>query len=85
MNGDRVVEVGFGSTHVHRDGEALDNFICTATNDVTANDLLIRSSGYQFDDGWWFSRCHRMVHVGEPILINLDIWFTKRADCFVLC
>ena len=85
MNGDRVIEVGFGGTHFHRDGEALDNFICTVADDVTANDLLIRSGCHQFDDGWWISRCHRMVHVSESVLINLDIVFTEGADCLLLC
>ena len=85
MNRDRVVEVGFGGTHFDGDGEALDNFIGTVTDDVTTNDLFIRSGCHQFNDRWWFSRCHRMVHVSEPVLINLDIVFTKGADCFVLC
>ena len=77
MNSNTAIEICLGGTHLHRHTEALQHLANTETQNVQANNLLLRSGAHQLELRWILSlllgREHAVVHGCEPGVVDLDV------------
>ena len=72
MNRHGIVKIALARPHPHGHREALQHLIGTGTDDVTADDPLLRAGAHQLHRRFHRPRRETVVHGGEPGLINPD-------------
>ena len=72
MDGDGVVEVALGRTHANGDGKALQHFIGAGTDDVAADDSLLRPDADELHVGAGLAGGQGVIHRREIGDVDLD-------------
>lgn len=88
MNSHTAVKVLLRSAHLHSDAETLEHLSHSQTQDVQANNLLLRTGADQLELGrvllLLLSRHHVVVHGREPSVVNLDLVIAVALTSFGL-
>lgn len=84
MNGDTVVEVRLGGTHLHSDAKALQDLVHRKTDAMQTDHLLFRADADQFHPGRLAMLGQRRVHCGELAAVDLHLLLTIFGDGFRL-
>ena len=92
VNRDRIIKVSFGRAHFDSDREALNHFICCATNNVTTNHFFILTRDNKFYRRTFIKAIGRILEPDGfefPELTDFEIRIPKGGhtsaltECFI--
>ena len=81
VNRHRVIEVLLAGAHAYRNGKALQHFIRTRAEYMTANDFLSNANGDEFHRSMNTAFAESVLHRSEARLVDLD-GIAMKFPCF---
>mmetsp|Transcript_13140 Transcript_13140/g.28360 ORF Transcript_13140/g.28360 Transcript_13140/m.28360 type:complete len:266 (-) Transcript_13140:721-1518(-) len=86
MDGTTRIQVGLGTSHLHRDAEALHHFVTAHSEDVNSDHLLVEAGADYLHKGFGFligfDGEYSVVEVGEFRGVDFDGVFAVKFDGF---